>query len=149
MQPASSCSKQNRNLHVEVTNLPAKDSSFPGFALIKSTALRQMKGAQSLQISLKGARSFSHRFMFGPGYTAGCPSCSAITDGFNGFAIHLSNHDVMLWAVSRAPFEKLQTYKKRMGWSFPWVSSSQSDFDHDFQTKNCSLNHFLSGAQLF
>jgi len=65
--------------------------------------------------------------MFGPEYTAGCPSCSAIADGFNGFAIHLANHDVMLWAVSRAPLEKLQAYKQRMGWSFPWASSFGSD----------------------
>jgi predicted dithiol-disulfide oxidoreductase (DUF899 family) len=60
-----------------------------------------------------------YHFMFGPEYTAGCPSCSAIADGFNGFVIHLANHDVMLWAVSRAPLEKLQGYKRRMRWSFP------------------------------
>ena len=70
--------------------------------------------------------------MFGPGYTAGCPACSAIADGFNGFAIHLAHHDVMLWAVSRAPLAKLQGYKQRMGWSFPWASSSGSDFNGDF-----------------
>src|SRR5215469_6131428 len=63
-----------------------------------------------------------YHFMFGPGYTAGCPACSAIADGFNGFGIHLANHDVMLWAVSRAPLEKLQAYKQRMGWSFLWAS---------------------------
>jgi predicted dithiol-disulfide oxidoreductase (DUF899 family) len=70
--------------------------------------------------------------MFGPDYTAGCPSCSAIADGFNGFVIHLANHDVMLWAVSRAPLAKLQAYKRRMGWSFPWASSLGSDFNYDF-----------------
>jgi predicted dithiol-disulfide oxidoreductase (DUF899 family) len=70
--------------------------------------------------------------MFGPDYTAGCPSCSAIADGFNGFAVHLANHDVMLCAVSRAPFAKLQTYKRRMGWTFPWASSFGSDFNFDF-----------------
>ena len=73
-----------------------------------------------------------YHFMFGPDYTAGCPSCSAIADGFNGFAVHLAHHDVMLWAVSRAPLAKLQAYRKRMGWSFPWASSSGSDFNHDF-----------------
>jgi predicted dithiol-disulfide oxidoreductase (DUF899 family) len=72
--------------------------------------------------------------MFGPDYKAGCPSCSAIADGFNGFAIHLANHDVMLWAVSRAPLAKLQEYKKRMGWTFPWASSFGSDFNFDFNT---------------
>src|SRR5438309_13448 len=73
-----------------------------------------------------------YHFMFGPDYAAGCPSCSAIADGFNGFATHLANHDVMLWAVSRAPLEKLQAYKKRMGWSFPWASSFGSDFNLDY-----------------
>ena|SRR3989442_225171 len=55
-----------------------------------------------------------YHFMFGPDYTAGCPSCSAIADGFNGFVIHVANHDVMLWAVSRAPIAKLKAYKRRM-----------------------------------
>ncbi|HXZ88472.1 MAG TPA: DUF899 family protein, partial [Candidatus Binataceae bacterium] len=73
-----------------------------------------------------------YHFMFGPDYTAGCPSCSAIADGFNGFAVHLTNHDVMLWAVSRAPLAKLQAYKRRMGWTFPWASSIGSDFNFDF-----------------
>jgi predicted dithiol-disulfide oxidoreductase (DUF899 family) len=71
--------------------------------------------------------------MYGPEYTAGCPTCSTIADGFNGFVIHLANHDVMLWAVSRAPLEKLQAYKRRMGWSFLWASSFGSDFNYDFQ----------------
>jgi len=73
-----------------------------------------------------------YHFMFGPDYKAGCPSCSAIADGFNGFAPHLANHDVMLWAVSRAPLEKLQAYKKRLGWTFPWASSFGSDFNFDY-----------------
>ena len=73
-----------------------------------------------------------YHFMFGPDYTAGCPSCSMIADGFNGFAEHLANHDVMLWAVSRAPLPKLQAYKRRMGWTFPWASSAPSDFNADF-----------------
>ena len=73
-----------------------------------------------------------YHFMFGPDYTAGCPSCSSIADGFNGFAVHLANHDVMLWAVSRAPLAKLQAYKRRLGWAFPWASSSPSDFNADF-----------------
>jgi RNA polymerase sigma-70 factor (TIGR02960 family) len=73
-----------------------------------------------------------YHFMFGPDYSAGCPNCSAIADGFNGIAVHLANHDVMLWAVSRAPLEKLRAYKKRMGWTFPWASSFGSDFNADF-----------------
>ncbi|MPW20214.1 DUF899 domain-containing protein [Paraburkholderia sp. CNPSo 3157] len=73
-----------------------------------------------------------YHFMFGPDYTAGCPSCSSIADGFNGFAVHLANHDVMLTAVSRAPLARLQAYRKRMGWTFPWASASGSDFNFDF-----------------
>ena len=73
-----------------------------------------------------------YHFMFGPDYSAGCPACSAIADGFNGFAVHLANHDVMLWAVSRAPFAQLQAYKRRMGWTFPWASSFGGDFNPDF-----------------
>ncbi len=73
-----------------------------------------------------------YHFMFGPDYTAGCPSCSSIADGFSGFAVHLANHDVTLSAVSRAPLAKLQAYKRRMGWTFPWASSLSSDFNFDF-----------------
>ncbi len=84
---------------------------------------------------LFGGRSqlLTYHFMFGPDYTAGCPSCSAIADGFNGSVVHLANHDVTLCAVSRAPLAKLQAYKQRMGWGFPWASSSGSDFNYDFQ----------------
>ncbi len=83
---------------------------------------------------LFGGRSqlLVYHFMFGPDYTAGCPSCSMIADGFNGFAVHLANHDVTLMAVSRAPLAKLQAYKRRMGWTFPWVSSRGGDFNFDF-----------------
>ena len=73
-----------------------------------------------------------YHFMFGPDYKAGCPSCSMIADGFEGFAVHLANHDVALSAVSRAPLTKLQAYKRRMGWTFPWASSHASDFNFDF-----------------
>ncbi|MBE1161052.1 DUF899 domain-containing protein [Dyella acidiphila] len=73
-----------------------------------------------------------YHFMFGPDFEAGCPSCSMIADGFNGFAAHLAQHDVMLWAISRAPLPTLQAFKQRMGWSFPWASSNASDFNADF-----------------
>jgi predicted dithiol-disulfide oxidoreductase (DUF899 family) len=73
-----------------------------------------------------------YHFMLGPGYEAGCPSCSAIADGFNGFAVHLENHDVGLVAVSRAPIDQIQSYKRRMGWTFRWVSSHDTDFNYDF-----------------
>src|SRR4029434_2681081 len=70
--------------------------------------------------------------MCGPDYTAGCPACSAIADGFDGLVIHLANHDVTLSAVSRAPLAKLQAYKRRMGGRFPWASSLGGDFTFDF-----------------
>jgi predicted dithiol-disulfide oxidoreductase (DUF899 family) len=73
-----------------------------------------------------------YHFMFGPDYKAGCPSCSMIADGFNGFAVHLMNHDVAFWAVSRGPLLKLQDYKRRMGWTFAWASSFGDDFNFDF-----------------
>jgi predicted dithiol-disulfide oxidoreductase (DUF899 family) len=86
-----------------------------------------------------------YHFMFGPDYTAGCPSCSAIADGFNGSVVHLAHHDVTLCAVSRAPLPKLQAYQRRMGWSFPWASSSGSDFNYDFQAA-VTPEQWLSGA---
>jgi predicted dithiol-disulfide oxidoreductase (DUF899 family) len=73
-----------------------------------------------------------YHMMFGPDYAAACPSCSFIADGFNGIWEHLAHHDVMLWAISRAPLEKLLAYRKRMGWSFPWASSFGSDFNQDY-----------------
>ena len=91
------------------------------------------EGSASLADLFRGrSQLLIYHFMFGPDYKAGCPACSAIADGFNGFAVHLANHDVMLWAVSRAPFEKLQAYKGRMGWTFPWASSFGTDFNADF-----------------
>jgi len=91
------------------------------------------EGSASLADLFKGrSQLLVYHFMFGPDYTAGCPNCSAIADGFNGFTVHLANHDVMLWAVSRAPLAKLQAYKRRMGWTFPWASSLNSDFNLDF-----------------
>jgi predicted dithiol-disulfide oxidoreductase (DUF899 family) len=73
-----------------------------------------------------------YHFMFGPDYTAGCPTCSSIADSYDAWAVHLNNHDVTFTCVSRAPLEKLQAYKRRMGWQFPWVSSAGSDFNFDF-----------------
>jgi predicted dithiol-disulfide oxidoreductase (DUF899 family) len=83
--------------------------------------------------------------MFGPDYTAGCPSCSAIADGFSGSVVHLANHDVAFTAVSRAPLEKLQAYKQRMGWSFPWASSFDGDFNYDFNLSH-TPQEWHSGA---
>jgi predicted dithiol-disulfide oxidoreductase (DUF899 family) len=91
------------------------------------------QGSASLADLFSGrSQLLVYHFMFGPEYTAGCPACSAIADGFNGSVVHLENHDVAMIAVSRAPLEKLQAYKRRMGWSFAWASSFGSDFNYDF-----------------
>jgi len=91
------------------------------------------EGKASLADLFRGrSQLLVYHFMFGPDYTAGCPSCSAIADGFGGFAVHLAHHDVLLRAVSRAPLAKLQAFKQRMGWTFPWASSAPSDFNADF-----------------
>lgn len=88
-----------------------------------------------------------YHFMFGPDYTAGCPSCSSIADGFQGFWTHLAHHDVMLAAVSRAPLAKLQAYKRRLGWTFPWASSQDSDFNFDFSTSITEAQQRQGGVE--
>jgi predicted dithiol-disulfide oxidoreductase (DUF899 family) len=91
------------------------------------------RGKQTLPDLFAGrSQLLVYHFMFGPDYKAGCPSCSAIADGFDAVVVHLANHDVMLSAVSRAPLAKLQAYKQRMGWKFPWASSFGNDFNFDF-----------------
>jgi predicted dithiol-disulfide oxidoreductase (DUF899 family) len=104
------------------------------------------EGTASLADLFRGrSQLLIYHFMFGPDYEAGCPSCSAIADGFNGSVVHLANHDVTLCGVSRAPLAKLQAYKQRMGWSFPWASSSDSDFNYDFHVTH-TREEWQSGA---
>jgi predicted dithiol-disulfide oxidoreductase (DUF899 family) len=104
------------------------------------------QGAASLADLFKGrSQLLVYHFMFGPDFTAGCPSCSAIADGFAGSVVHLANHDVAFTAVSRAPLAKLQDYKRRMGWSFPWASSFESDFNYDFHVSHTD-QEWQSGA---
>jgi predicted dithiol-disulfide oxidoreductase (DUF899 family) len=91
------------------------------------------EGEASLADLFRGrSQLLIYHFMFGPDYTAGCPACSAIADGFNGSHVHLQNHDVMMMAVSRAPIDAIQAYRQRMGWTFPWASSHDTDFNYDF-----------------
>jgi predicted dithiol-disulfide oxidoreductase (DUF899 family) len=90
-------------------------------------------GTASLADLFRGrSQLLIYHFMFGPEYTAGCPLCSTIADGFNGSVVHLENHDVAMTVVSLAPLAAIQGYKHRMGWSFPWASSSGTDFNFDF-----------------
>jgi predicted dithiol-disulfide oxidoreductase (DUF899 family) len=96
-------------------------------------SVRDEHGEASLPDLFAGrSQLLVYHFMFGPDYRAGCPSCSTIADGFDGFVVHLAHHDVTLCAVSRAPLAKLQAYRQRMGWGFPWASSFGSDFNADF-----------------
>src|SRR6266436_5514487 len=104
----------------------------PWVAIDKEYRFDTDEGTASLADLFRGrSQLLIYHFMFGPEYTAGCPSCSAIADGLDGSVVHLANHDVMLWAVSRAPLAKLQAYKRRMGWTFPWASSFGTDFNFD------------------
>jgi predicted dithiol-disulfide oxidoreductase (DUF899 family) len=113
--------------------LARRRQELPWVRIDKEYRFETEEGNASLADLFRGrSQLLIYHFMFGPDYKAGCPACSAIADGFNGFAVHLANHDVMLGAVSRAPFAKLQAYKKRMGWTFPWASSLGSEFNPDF-----------------
>ncbi len=114
--------------------LARRRQELPWVRIDKEYRFETDEGSASLADLFRGRlQLLVYHFMFGPDYTAGCPACSAIADGFDGFVVHLANHDVTLSAVSRAPIEKLQAYKRRMGWSFPWASSFGSDFNYDFQ----------------
>src|SRR5262245_452647 len=113
--------------------LARRRQELPWVRIDKPYRFETDQGGASLADLFRGrSQLLVYHFMFGPDYTAGCPSCSSIADGFNGFDVHLANHDVMLWAVSRAPLEKLLAYERRMGWTFPWASSFGGDFNPDF-----------------
>ncbi|MFZ3376086.1 MAG: DUF899 domain-containing protein, partial [Chthoniobacterales bacterium] len=126
--------KAEKDLTRRSDELARKRQELPWVKIDKEYKFETDEGEEASLADLFRGRSqmLIYHFMFGPDYKAGCPSCSAIADGFNGIAVHLANHDVMLWAVSRAPLAQLQDYKRRMGWTFPWGSSAGSDFNFDF-----------------
>ncbi|RUM00210.1 DUF899 domain-containing protein [Rhizobium chutanense] len=125
--------EEEKELTRQSDALAAKRRQLPRVRIDKDYRFDTAGGDASLK-DLFGGRSqlLIYHFMFGPDYSAGCPSCSSIADGFNGVFVHLENHDVAFWAVSRAPLEKLEAFKRRMDWSFPWASSDGSDFNADF-----------------
>jgi predicted dithiol-disulfide oxidoreductase (DUF899 family) len=128
--------KAEKELTRRSDELARRRQELPWVRIDKEYRFKTDEGSASLADLFRGrSQLLVYHFMFGPDYAAGCPSCSAIADGFNGFVIHLVNHDVMLWAISRAPLEKLQAYKRRMGWTFPWASSLGSDFNFDFNVQ--------------
>ena len=113
--------------------LARRRQALPWVRIDKEYRFETDEGSASLADLFQGrSQLLVYHFMFGPDYTAGCPACSAIADGFDGFVVHLAHHDVTLSAVSRAPLAKLLAYKRRMGWTFPWASSLGSDFNFDF-----------------
>src|SRR5881275_506718 len=126
--------------------LARRRQELPWVRIEKDYRFETEEGTASLADLFRGrSQLLVYHFMFGEAYTAGCPSCSAIADGFDGSVVHLANHDVTLCAVSRAPIEKLQAYERRMGWSFPWASSFDSDFNYDFHTAH-TKQEWQSGA---
>jgi predicted dithiol-disulfide oxidoreductase (DUF899 family) len=128
--------KAEKELTRRSDELARRRQDLPWVRLDKQYRFATDEGSASLAELFRGrSQLLVYHFMFGPDYKAGCPSCSAIADGFNGIAVHLAHHDVMLWAVSRAPLAKLQAYKRRMGWTFPWASAFESDFNDDFNVR--------------
>ncbi|MEP6918865.1 MAG: DUF899 family protein [Acidobacteriota bacterium] len=116
--------------------LARRRQDLPWVRIDKAYRFEADEGGASLADLFRGrSQLLVYHFMFGPDYTAGCPSCSAIADGFNGSVVHLASHDVTLSAVSRAPLAQLQAYKQRMAWTFPWASSLGSDFNLDFNVQ--------------
>jgi predicted dithiol-disulfide oxidoreductase (DUF899 family) len=116
--------------------LARQRQELPWVRIDKEYRFETDEGSATLKDLFRGrSQLLVYHFMFGPDYAAGCPSCSAIADGFSGSVTHLGNHDVTLCAVSRAPLVKLQAYKQRLGWTFPWASSFGSDFNPDFSVR--------------
>jgi len=117
--------------------LARKRQELPWVRIDKDYRFETDEGGASLADLFRGrSQLLVYHFMFGPDFTAGCPACSAIADGFDGFVVHLEHHDVEMTAISRAPLDKLQAYKRRMGWTFPWASSLGSDFNFDFDVSS-------------
>jgi len=122
-----------KDLTRQSDELALRRQQLPWVRIDKEYRFETDEGSAKLADLFRGrSQLLVYHFMFGPDYTAGCPSCSTIADGFDGFAVHLAHHDVVLMAVSRAPIAKLQAFKRRMGWTFPWASSAGSDFNADF-----------------
>jgi len=125
--------KAEKELTRRSDELVRRRQQLPWVQIDKEYRFETDEGIASLADLFRGrSQLLVYHFMFGPDWKAGCPSCSMIADAFNGSAVHLANHDVMFWAVSRAPLGKLQAYKQRMGWTFPWASSHGGDFNFDF-----------------
>ena len=125
--------KAEKELTRRSDELARQRQALPWVRVDKDYCFRTDDGEAGLKDLFRGrTQLLVYHLMFGPDYRAACPSCSMIADGFDRFWPHLAHHDVMLWAVSRAPLEKIQAYRKRVGWSFPWASSNESEFNYDY-----------------
>ena len=125
--------KEEKELTRRSDEVARRRRELPWVRIDKEYRFETDEGSASLADLFRGrSQLLVYHYMFGPEYIAGCATCSTIADGFDGFVVHLANHDVTLAAVSRAPLAKLQTYKRRMGWKFPWASSFGNDFNFDF-----------------
>ena len=107
--------------------------ALPWVAVEKEYSFETEDGPKTLAELFDGrSQLLIYNLMFGPGYTGACPGCSGLADHFDGGIAHLNARDVTMTAISRAPLEKILAYKRRMGWSFPWVSSHGSDYPYDY-----------------
>src|ERR687884_530092 len=121
--------EEEKELTRRSDELARRRRELPWVRVDKGYTFETEEGGASLADLFRGrSQLLVYHFMFGPDYEAGCPSCSAIADGFNRSHVHLANHDVTLMAISRAPIASLTAYKQRMGWTFPWASSLNSEF---------------------
>src|SRR6185369_15902840 len=128
--------KAEKELTRQSDDVARRRQALPWVRVDKDYRFETDAGTASLADLFRGrSQLLVYHFMFGPDYKAGCPSCSSIADGFDGIAVHLMNHDVAFSAVSRAPIAKLQAYRQRMGWTFPWASSAGGDFNPDFSVR--------------
>jgi predicted dithiol-disulfide oxidoreductase (DUF899 family) len=128
--------------------LAHKRRELPWVAVEKDYSFETTAGTKSLAELFDGrSQLLIYHFMFGPSYEAGCPVCSSIADTIDPSAVHLAARDVTMVLVSRAPVEKLQAYRQRMGWSLEWVSAGAGDFNRDLGLTNTEeeLRPFLAG----
>lgn len=139
--------EEEKELTRRSDELARKRQALPWVRVGKEYRFDTEDGPASLKDLFRGrSQLLIYHFMFGPDWKAGCPSCSMVADGFDGFVTHLANHDVTLMAVSRAPLAKLLAYRARMGWSFPWASSAGTDFNFDFQASFTEEQQRAGGA---
>ena len=140
--------KAEKELTRRSDELARRRQELPWVRINKGYRFETDEGTASLPDLFRGrSQLLIYHFMFGPDFTAGCATCSTIADGFDGFVVHLANHDVTLSAVSRAPLARLQEYKRRMGWTFPWASSLDSDFNFDFNVSFTEVQQREGGIE--